>query len=124
MELCSSPWPRRAARRRIRPAYFDARKNTFENAELAGYTGLISDIKTKDAGTPVGASESIFAPLSDALGHRLRTLPEGRLAPSRVRILPGGTVSVQFTTCFFAFTDGMGAYQGLGLSYRLTLAED
>ncbi|MDT4934990.1 MAG: zinc/manganese transport system substrate-binding protein, partial [Pseudonocardiales bacterium] len=32
-------------------------------------------IKTKYAGTPVGASESIFAPLADALGLNLITPP-------------------------------------------------
>jgi len=57
-------------------AYFQDRKSTFENTTLAKYKGLISDIKTKYAGTPVGASESIFAPLSDALGLNLITPPE------------------------------------------------
>ena len=34
---------------------------------------MINDIKAKYAGTPVGASESIFAPLADALGLNLIT---------------------------------------------------
>jgi zinc/manganese transport system substrate-binding protein len=54
-------------------AYFDAQRQTFENTGLATYHQLIQDIKTKYAGTPVGASESIFAPLSDALGLKLMT---------------------------------------------------
>jgi zinc/manganese transport system substrate-binding protein len=37
---------------------------------------LIGDIKAKYAGTPVGASESIFVPLSDALRLKLLTPPE------------------------------------------------
>ncbi len=57
-------------------AYFEDRKNTFENTTLAKYKGLISDIKTKYAGTPVGASESIVAPLAEALGLNLITPPE------------------------------------------------
>jgi zinc/manganese transport system substrate-binding protein len=56
-------------------AYFDAQRQTFENSGLAKYHQLIQDIKAKYAGTPVGASESIFAPLSDALGLSLVTPP-------------------------------------------------
>ncbi len=55
--------------------YFDAQRTTFENTGLARYHRLISDIKTRYAGTPVGASESIFAPLSGALGLDLITPP-------------------------------------------------
>lgn len=54
-------------------AYFDAQRTAFETTGLARYHQLINDIKTKYAGTPVGASESIFAPLSDALGLNLLT---------------------------------------------------
>ncbi|MFF3574476.1 metal ABC transporter solute-binding protein, Zn/Mn family [Nocardia jiangxiensis] len=57
-------------------AYFEDRKKTFENTTLAKYKGLVSEIKTKYAGTPVGASESIFSPLSDALGLNLITPQE------------------------------------------------
>lgn len=53
--------------------YFDSRRRGFENGGLAQYHRLIKDIKTRFAGTPVGASESIFAPLSDALGLDLLT---------------------------------------------------
>ncbi|QIS13629.1 metal ABC transporter solute-binding protein, Zn/Mn family [Nocardia arthritidis] len=54
-------------------AYFDDQRGKFVGTALAKYKGLISDIKTKYAGTPVGASESIFSPLSDALGLNLIT---------------------------------------------------
>jgi zinc/manganese transport system substrate-binding protein len=54
-------------------AYFDRQRANFEKTGLAQYHRLIADIKAKYAGTPVGASESIFAPLSDALGLDLVT---------------------------------------------------
>ncbi|MDT4893224.1 MAG: zinc/manganese transport system substrate-binding protein [Pseudonocardiales bacterium] len=53
--------------------YFTAQRSAFENTALAQYHRLITDIKTTYAGTPVGASESIFAPLADALGLDLIT---------------------------------------------------
>lgn len=56
-------------------AYFDTQHKKFETTGLATYHRLISEIKSKYAGTPVGASESIFAPLSDALGLKLTTPP-------------------------------------------------
>jgi zinc/manganese transport system substrate-binding protein len=56
-------------------AYFDTQRADFERTGLAQYHQLISEIKTKYAGTPVGASESIFAPLADALGLDLITPP-------------------------------------------------
>ena len=57
-------------------AYFDQQNQQFVNQGLANYHNLISAIKTTYAGTPVGASESIFSPLSDALGLNLLTPPE------------------------------------------------
>jgi zinc/manganese transport system substrate-binding protein len=54
-------------------AYFDTQKNTFENQTLGTYNQLISTIKTKYAGTPIGASESIVSPLADALGLKMLT---------------------------------------------------
>ena len=57
-------------------AYFDQQHHQFLDQGLAQYHALIADIKAKYAGTPVGASESIFAPLSDALGLNLITPPE------------------------------------------------
>jgi zinc/manganese transport system substrate-binding protein len=56
--------------------YFDQQRSLFLNEGLAKYHSAIADIKNKYAGTPVGASESIFAPLSDALGLNLITPPE------------------------------------------------
>ena len=55
--------------------YFDQQHDQFLNQGLAKYHSLIADIKAKYAGTAVGASESIFAPLSDALGLNLITPP-------------------------------------------------
>jgi len=54
-------------------AYFDEQRQVFENQGLARYHSLVVDIKAKYAGTPVGASESIFTPLSDALGLNMVT---------------------------------------------------
>ena len=54
-------------------AYFDAQKATFESKTLAPYSQLISDIKAKYAGTPIGASESIVTPLAEGLNLKLLT---------------------------------------------------
>jgi zinc/manganese transport system substrate-binding protein len=62
--------------KKIDPAdasYFDQQKQMFETKTLAGYNQLISDIKAKYAGTPIGASESIVTPLADGLGLDLLT---------------------------------------------------
>ena len=56
-------------------AYFDAQRTQFDNVGLAKYHAAIKNIKATYGGTPVGASESIFAPLSDALGLKLLTPP-------------------------------------------------
>src|SRR5207247_411563 len=40
--------------------YFDAQRTTYVTKSLAPYTELISTIKSKYAGTPVGTSESIL----------------------------------------------------------------
>jgi zinc/manganese transport system substrate-binding protein len=53
--------------------YFDGRHADFESQGLARYHQLISAIRTRFSGVPVGASESIFALLSPALGLRLIT---------------------------------------------------
>ena len=53
--------------------YFDQQNQQLLNQGLGQYHQLIADIKGKYAGTPVGASESIFSPLSDALGLNLIT---------------------------------------------------
>jgi zinc/manganese transport system substrate-binding protein len=54
-------------------AYFDQQNQQFLNQGLGQYHQLIADIKAKYAGTPIGASESIVSPLSDALGLNMLT---------------------------------------------------
>ena len=54
-------------------AYFDEQRQVFENQGLARYHSLLAEIKATYAGVAVGASESIFSPLSDALGLNLVT---------------------------------------------------
>jgi zinc/manganese transport system substrate-binding protein len=54
-------------------AYFAQQKTRFETSALARYKQLIATIRRKYDGVPVGASESIFAPLAQALGLRLLT---------------------------------------------------
>ncbi len=54
-------------------ATFQANRSAFENSALAGYKGVIAEIRAKYAGTPVGASESIFAMIAPALGLDLVT---------------------------------------------------
>ncbi len=54
-------------------AYFDKQRATVLNTNLKQYFDLINEIKTDYAGTPVGASESIFAPLAAATGLDLVT---------------------------------------------------
>jgi zinc/manganese transport system substrate-binding protein len=69
------------AYKRLKPkqaAYFDAQRQTFETRGLARYKGLIASIRQRYARVPVGASESIFAPLAQSLGLRLLT-PSGFL---------------------------------------------
>jgi zinc/manganese transport system substrate-binding protein len=56
-------------------AYFTARRRTFATRGLATYDMLIKKIQSRYAGTPVGASESIFAPLAQALELDLITPP-------------------------------------------------
>jgi zinc/manganese transport system substrate-binding protein len=59
-------------------AYFRGQLRRFERDGLRQYNDLIARIRSRYAGTPVGASESIFAPLAPALGLRLPT-PAGFL---------------------------------------------
>jgi|SRR5215813_5327434 len=54
-------------------AYFKTRGAYFDHIALGRYHALISAIRSKYAGTPVGASESIFAMLAPALGLKLVT---------------------------------------------------
>jgi zinc/manganese transport system substrate-binding protein len=57
-------------------AYFDTKRTAFEDTATAKYKAVIADIKAKYAGTPVGASESIFAMIAPALGLDLLTPPD------------------------------------------------
>ena len=56
--------------------YFDQQSTAYRSAGLRDYHDTIATIKRKYSGTPVGASESIFAYLSPALGVNLITPPE------------------------------------------------
>jgi zinc/manganese transport system substrate-binding protein len=64
--------------KKIDPAddsYFDGQRRKFDTSGLGTYHKLLKEIKARYAGTAVGASESIFAPLADALGLKLVTPP-------------------------------------------------
>lgn len=54
-------------------AYFRDQLRRFERDGLREYDDLIAHIKSRYGGTPVGASESIFAPLAPVLGLHLLT---------------------------------------------------
>jgi zinc/manganese transport system substrate-binding protein len=54
-------------------SYFAAQKHELETVGLKGYSDLIDQIRSGYAGTPVGASESLFAALAPALGLDLIT---------------------------------------------------
>jgi len=56
-------------------SYFARRRELFLKVGLAQYNDLIAAIKHKYAGTPVGASESIFAMIAGPLGLNLLTPP-------------------------------------------------
>jgi zinc/manganese transport system substrate-binding protein len=56
-------------------AYFATLQHNFETTDLARYNAIIAQIKATYAGTPVGASESIFAMMAPALGLDLVTPP-------------------------------------------------
>src|SRR6266516_2964329 len=55
--------------------YFAQQKTHFETKGLAQYKQLIATIRRKYSGVPVGASESMFAPLAQALGLKVLTPP-------------------------------------------------
>jgi zinc/manganese transport system substrate-binding protein len=64
--------------KKIDPAdasFFDKQHTTVLDTNLKTYFATIDDIKQTYAGTPVGASESIFAMMSPALGLNLLTPP-------------------------------------------------
>ena len=54
-------------------SYFEHQLNEFKTIGLARYHALIAQIKSRYAGVPVGASESIFALQAPALGLNLIT---------------------------------------------------
>ena len=54
-------------------ADFDKLKSAYETDGLAEYNRLIFEIKTKYAGTPIGASEWLVSPLADGLGLKMLT---------------------------------------------------
>jgi zinc/manganese transport system substrate-binding protein len=56
-------------------AYFDTQHDTVLDANLKTYSDTIAAINADYGGTPVGASESIFAMIAPALGLRLLTPP-------------------------------------------------
>jgi zinc/manganese transport system substrate-binding protein len=55
--------------------YFAARHDSFVRKGLARYHRLIAEIRAAYGGTPIGASESIVAPLAAALGLHVLTPP-------------------------------------------------
>ena len=55
--------------------FFKQQRALFANRGLARYRGLIARIRRAYRGVPVGASESIFQPLAQALGLKLVTPP-------------------------------------------------
>jgi zinc/manganese transport system substrate-binding protein len=70
-----------AAYKRLDPTdatYFDQQHGAVVAENLKSYFHLIASIKARYAGTPVGASESVFTPLAQALGLHLLT-PESFL---------------------------------------------
>jgi zinc/manganese transport system substrate-binding protein len=61
---------------RLDPAHratYAQRRRAFESSGLKEYNRLISEIRSRYAGTPLGASESIVAPWAAGLGLRLIT---------------------------------------------------
>jgi zinc/manganese transport system substrate-binding protein len=56
-------------------AYFQTQHTTVLNTDLKTYFDTIAQIKAQYSGTPVGASESIFAMLAPSLGLNLITPP-------------------------------------------------
>jgi zinc/manganese transport system substrate-binding protein len=55
--------------------YFNGLRAAFKTTGLQQYHALIDGIRTRYAGTPIGASESIVSPLADALSLSVLTPP-------------------------------------------------
>jgi zinc/manganese transport system substrate-binding protein len=67
---------------RLRPAdaaYFAAQHDKLVHTGLAAFDAAVADIRSRFAGTPVGASESLLVPLTTGLHLRMLT-PAGYLA--------------------------------------------
>jgi zinc/manganese transport system substrate-binding protein len=73
-------------------AYFDQQRSAFNNA-LQPYHNLISQIHAKASGRPVGATESIFVYMADALGLKLLSPPEFMQAIAEGNDPPAQTVA-------------------------------
>jgi zinc/manganese transport system substrate-binding protein len=56
-------------------AYFDRQRALVGSRNLSRYHAVVARIRARYGGTPVGASESIFVPMAEALGLRLLTPP-------------------------------------------------
>jgi zinc/manganese transport system substrate-binding protein len=56
-------------------AYYDEQRTRYETQSLVMYDAIAADIASNYAGTPVGASESIVTPLTDALKLNVITPP-------------------------------------------------
>jgi zinc/manganese transport system substrate-binding protein len=54
-------------------AYFTQQGSQYETVELKAYHDTINTIKTKYAGTPIGATESIVSYLADGVGLKMVT---------------------------------------------------
>jgi zinc/manganese transport system substrate-binding protein len=54
-------------------AYYAGRRQRYESVGLRGYKELIASIRAQYAGTPIGGSESIVAPLAKGLGLTMET---------------------------------------------------
>jgi len=72
-------------------SYFDQRRAAFTTT-LEPYMSRLAEIKQKFAGTPVGATETIFVYLADYLGLRLISPPEFMQAVSEGNDPPAAAV--------------------------------
>ena len=76
--------------------YFAGRLAAFDHTALSAYHALIATIRRRYAGTPVGASESIFALQAPALGLDLITPPGFMKAISEgTEVTPQDTIATE-----------------------------
>ncbi|HXM54183.1 MAG TPA: zinc ABC transporter substrate-binding protein [Candidatus Dormibacteraeota bacterium] len=77
-------------------ADYDAQSEQYQTHGLKAYHDAIAAIEQRHSGTPVGASESLFAPMAPALGLDLVTPPEYLKAVSEgTDISPADKATVQ-----------------------------